>query len=237
VIKKLYWIHLPEHIDPYSEGYVGISSDPEKRIKQHKKGTENRYLKHVFNKYGTTIVIDILDEGLEENVLLKEEEYRPNKNIGWNIAKGGGLPPNQKGVKGRKKTFEEIEKMRERARGPKPYLIGKTGPKKRSKPRIKTHTHKLKGDDRTENQKKSSKNHSIKMKNRIPHNRKQVEIFQTLFASTKEAREFFNLSISQYYYLINSTIKFNTPEELKTHIWKERNNKISNTKKNKQDVV
>jgi len=93
----LYWIRYPEHTDPRSEGYIGISSRPFDRFLEHTKGQKNKILPRVISKGA---FMEILLEGLSlEEALLKENNYRPEENIGWNIAKGGDIPPSKKGHK------------------------------------------------------------------------------------------------------------------------------------------
>lgn len=88
----IYWIHLPEHTNILSEGYVGVSKDPTNRLKSHKSRSNNPHLLNCFKKY-PEIVMDIILESDESYCLELEEKLRPEKNIGWNIAKGGGKPP------------------------------------------------------------------------------------------------------------------------------------------------
>ena len=92
----VYWIHLPEHKNIVSEGYVGVSIDPKRRFNQHKKRKVNPHLQHAFDKYHN-IVITVIDEGTKEYCYEKEHKLRPQKNIGWNINEGGGLPPDNRG--------------------------------------------------------------------------------------------------------------------------------------------
>lgn len=91
---------------------------------------------------------------------------------------------------------------------------------------------KLKGKERTVKQKEASKKHSEKMKNREASNKKSVTIFEKQFESVKAARDYYNISISQYYFLIKSELKFHNPDELKQYIWTERSKKISESKNN-----
>lgn len=88
----IYWIHLPEHQDILSEGYVGISNNPSKRLKSHRTRSNNPHLSNCFKKY-PNIVMDVLIEAEESFCKEIEEKLRPSKNIGWNIEKGGGKPP------------------------------------------------------------------------------------------------------------------------------------------------
>ena len=118
----IYWIRRKNHTDPFSEGYIGFSCNPESRFKQHLKVSlqENTDSK-VYNcirKYRDELMFDILEEyETKERALEKENEYRPTKWIGWNIAPGGQVPPeikNDETVK--QKISETIKQM-----GFKPY--------------------------------------------------------------------------------------------------------------------
>lgn len=102
-VSCVYWVHRPEHTDIRSQGYVGISKRFERRIWEHLKLTQNRYLKNAINKYGW-------DNLVKEKVLIGKEDYcleieaklRPENEIGWNLVKGGGKPPITKWNLGRK---------------------------------------------------------------------------------------------------------------------------------------
>jgi hypothetical protein len=85
-----------------SEGYIGVSVNPKKRFKNHKETSlkkihQNKHLQRAFKKYGDSIIQHIIWVGKEDNCYLNEETLRPKKYIGWNIDKGGGKPPSQKG--------------------------------------------------------------------------------------------------------------------------------------------
>lgn len=86
---------------------------------------------------------------------------------------------------------------------------------------------KFKGDNRTEKQKEASKKHIERMKGRIPPNVKSVKIFNKEYYSIRFACDDNNISYSQYIFLLNSNIKFETPDELKKYIWSQRNKKIA----------
>ena len=93
-----YVYHL--HLDGMSldQGYVGVSNDPKRRFSTHKRSSDNPVLKKVFSKYGEKVrqtilaVFDTIEEALWQEFTL-----RPTTRIGWNIAVGGGLPPDSKG--------------------------------------------------------------------------------------------------------------------------------------------
>ena len=91
----LYWIHYPDQLSPESEGYIGITSDFSKRIQTHSRYTKYA---HVKNRIDSGAIATILQENLtKEQAEALEAKYRPDENIGWNIAKGGNIPPSRKG--------------------------------------------------------------------------------------------------------------------------------------------
>lgn len=101
---SVYWIHLPEHSNIFSEGYIGVSTDVTTRIYEHhrlmRKGDhENSVLINVYKKYSNQLITDILINASEEYCYEIEEILRPRDHIGWNINKGGDKPPSQKGKK------------------------------------------------------------------------------------------------------------------------------------------
>jgi hypothetical protein len=94
---KIYWIKYPEYSDPLKEGYIGLTSQTiEKRFMDHKSNKKNKLLANRCKKENVEIIC--LQENLtEDQAKLIEENYRPTENIGWNINKGGDLPPSRKG--------------------------------------------------------------------------------------------------------------------------------------------
>ena len=89
----VYWIHLDIHIDPYSQGYIGVTINFDRRIKSHIRSAKkcahlNEHIQQ--NILSDNIKIDILHEDEESICYEYEKKYRPELNIGWNIAKGGG---------------------------------------------------------------------------------------------------------------------------------------------------
>jgi predicted GIY-YIG superfamily endonuclease len=91
----LYWIHYPDQKDPMLEGYIGITSDFNTRINTHSKYTKYAHIK---NRINSGAIATILHENLtKEQAESLELVHRPEENIGWNIAKGGNIPPSRKG--------------------------------------------------------------------------------------------------------------------------------------------
>lgn len=72
----VYWIHDENETDLLTEGYVGISNDPDRRFGEHG------------DKFGEVkeVLFSFEDRTDAEN---KEKELRPSWNIGKNIAPGG----------------------------------------------------------------------------------------------------------------------------------------------------
>ena len=91
----VYWIHNEQETDIATQGYVGITKDLDRRIKQHKVVN-----KHIIENRQVDLFL------CGEKEFCKEIEYnlRPKKNIGLNIAVGGGIPPDVTGIKRSEKT-------------------------------------------------------------------------------------------------------------------------------------
>jgi hypothetical protein len=89
----VYWIHLPEHTDMFSEGYVGITTKTvAERIKKHlgeaKRGS--RLVVHkALLKYDGHYVVDALIEGDIDYCRDIEYKLRAAPATGWNLGVGG----------------------------------------------------------------------------------------------------------------------------------------------------
>ena len=120
----IYWIHNESETDIKTQGYVGITKNLKRRMREH--SSKVNFLE------GRTV--DIFLYG--EKNYCKEIEYqlRQKKYIGLNIAAGGGIPPDATGIKrsektkilmsqnnvgfrGRKHTYETKRKMSESRKG------------------------------------------------------------------------------------------------------------------------
>lgn len=88
----VYWIKKPYHSDPYTQGYVGITKNFEQRKMAH---AQSRLIGRRL-KNGAKFEVLYADLSKEEACLI-EEKYRPEELIGWNINKGGNIPPSQLG--------------------------------------------------------------------------------------------------------------------------------------------
>ena len=112
---SVYWIHHPTHTDMFSQGYVGVSVNAERRFKQHLDNKNNLHLVNAIQKYGWGNLI-------KKQILIAEKDYcygiegklRPAGNMGWNIAVGGGVPPTPLKIhgEGMRKKMSEINKLR-----------------------------------------------------------------------------------------------------------------------------
>ena len=80
-IYTLYWLRNKTHTDPYTQGYIGITSrHPEIRLREHRL------------KKGLTqdTILDILNEVKNKKEVHELEcQYRPTPDIGWNVKSGG----------------------------------------------------------------------------------------------------------------------------------------------------
>lgn len=87
----VYWLHYKDHVDYFSEGYIGVTVNLPRRIKTHlrevkqKKHTNEALLENLTNE----IIITVLFEGIEEDCYNFERECRPTAGIAWNVAPGG----------------------------------------------------------------------------------------------------------------------------------------------------
>jgi hypothetical protein len=121
----VYWLHLPEHSDPKSEGYIGITGGTvEDRFAEHvrkAKGKGNLHVHNAIRKYGDQIKVSVLHEDSIEFCELLEWAYRPHRQIAWNIMPGGS--PSSIGVE---KAEGAKLNMRDKARrGERHHYYGK----------------------------------------------------------------------------------------------------------------
>ena len=92
----VYWIHLPEHTDMFSQGYIGITSKTVTgRYKQHKARSLRGCKRHLYNairKHGDSLVVDTIIEGSFDYCKDVEFKLRPTIDIGYNHGVGGVTP-------------------------------------------------------------------------------------------------------------------------------------------------
>lgn len=94
-----------------NEGYIGYSNNPMRRFSEHK--AKNSKMKNIINKYKDTIELIIVETfDNKEDALSKEKTLRPKKRIGWNIAVGGQIPPdNKNNIDVRTKISNKIKEL------------------------------------------------------------------------------------------------------------------------------
>jgi len=80
-IHSVYWCHLPEHTDPFTQGYIGIAADHCRRERQHRR--QGRL------PAGFQFTLLAVNYPRFEAARL-EWQHRPRRRIGWNIKAGGG---------------------------------------------------------------------------------------------------------------------------------------------------
>ena len=103
----LYWIHLPEHTDIFTQGYVGVTSNFKHRKSEHKHGNSP-----VLKNAGVTwdqVVVDTWEIPFDTHRIM-ENGLRPDISIGWNTDIGGtgaGKKIGGKGAAGDKLTDEQ----------------------------------------------------------------------------------------------------------------------------------
>jgi hypothetical protein len=93
----VYWIHLAEHTDIKTQGYVGITTKSvSKRFSDHcrKARKQPTFLIHqAINKYGVdNLIVDTICVTSREHAKWTELQLRPEDFIGWNTRRGGALP-------------------------------------------------------------------------------------------------------------------------------------------------
>lgn len=117
---SVYWIHLKNHTNITSEGYIGITTqDIFKRFSDHKHyaKTKGDYpLSKAILKYGDELQIKVLVHGSKEYCLEVERKLRPTKRIGWNLMEGGGFTPNQTGRKHSEESKKKISEASKRTK-------------------------------------------------------------------------------------------------------------------------
>lgn len=116
----LYWYRLPEHTDPYTQGYIGVTNDLKRRHNEHKYSSNKRnktyictHFTNAINLYGgiDKLIKEVLHEqDSYEEVYTLERKYRPSIDIGWNIAVGGEYPGEVSPLKGKTDRWDDAKK-------------------------------------------------------------------------------------------------------------------------------
>jgi hypothetical protein len=109
---NVYWVRQAEHTDIFSQGYVGITNNFTRRMKDHKRGGENAYFRNAINMYGwDNLVKEVIVIAEEDYCLDLEKKLRPTNEIGWNLTQGGGIPPS---FLGKKRSDSFVLKLKNR---------------------------------------------------------------------------------------------------------------------------
>ena len=109
----VYWIRHKDHTDIFSQGYVGISSNFNDRLRSHKSKPTNLHMKNAINKYGwVNLIKEKILIATQEYCVMIEKQLRPNDFIGWNQTAGGGVPPKSKKGMGKGRKLSEETKLK-----------------------------------------------------------------------------------------------------------------------------
>lgn len=76
----IYWVRLPKHTDIYTQGYIGVTPNFAKRMREHK---------HRFKSIWDQVVMQTILIADAAYCYAIEKQLRPSRNIGWNKAIGG----------------------------------------------------------------------------------------------------------------------------------------------------
>jgi hypothetical protein len=117
VVNQVYWIRHKNHNDLFTQGYIGVSNNAQKRFNHHIKCALGNYhsdknLSQAIKKYGKDqIILDVLLVGNKDYCYKTEQKLRPKAFIGWNMREGGYHTPNPFS-KGTKKPNWIVEKSK-----------------------------------------------------------------------------------------------------------------------------
>lgn len=93
----VYHICRKADVGNFEVGYIGISGSYKERWFRHKAGySGSQIVSRAYSKYDD-IIERVLVIGSKEYCQEVESALRPSEGMGWNIAKGGGVPPNLSG--------------------------------------------------------------------------------------------------------------------------------------------
>jgi hypothetical protein len=74
-----YWLHLPEHTDIKTEGYVWVTNDIDRRLSEHVNYPSNDILEQVIPANVDRLVMDIVSEDDERACMKMERDLRPQR--------------------------------------------------------------------------------------------------------------------------------------------------------------
>ena len=81
----IYWIHHESQSDPKTEGYIGVTNNPQGRFRSH-RNSDNNFVKGNIAKGATMSILHEVSSYDEAYNI--ERDYRPDIR-GWNLAIGG----------------------------------------------------------------------------------------------------------------------------------------------------
>ena len=79
-IHSVYWLHHPEHTDPFTQGYIGVTH----RKNRQKEHRDDRRVPE--GHLCTNLAVNLT----RFEAAKMEWEHRKQRNIGWNTKAGGG---------------------------------------------------------------------------------------------------------------------------------------------------
>ena len=76
----VYWIKDETCVDPFTDGYIGLTKDHRARWYAHRRS----------GNFPPSATMVILHQGTRFECAKHEKNYRPSPNLGWNHSNGGG---------------------------------------------------------------------------------------------------------------------------------------------------
>lgn len=133
----VYWIHLPEHTDMLSQGYIGVTSKSvNDRFSAHKydaaKGS-SLAVHRAIRKYGTALVLETVVDAGEDYCYELEGKLRQTPRTGWNTVTGGrkspmsGIPTKDHPCYGKPCSESTRAKISKANSGPNNGMSGRVG--------------------------------------------------------------------------------------------------------------
>ena len=82
---SVYWLYDALCSTPDQDGYVGITNNVKRRVRNHR----------THGRFPPGFKVRILFEGTQSECAVREAGYRPHPSMGWNVRAGGGLNARQ----------------------------------------------------------------------------------------------------------------------------------------------
>jgi hypothetical protein len=96
----VYWLRHINHIDLFNQGYIGVSNNPQERLRHHlieaqAQRHSDKNLSCAIRKYGKeNLCLQIILIADKYSCYDLEKKLRPTNFIGWNMREGGYHTPN-----------------------------------------------------------------------------------------------------------------------------------------------